>query len=70
MQTKEYTMSRLSPVSWSVEQNARETQMTTRMTEGARRERHEKRESFVFLVRLPPSFLACSRARALLSRSN
>ena len=31
--------------SWSVEQNARDTKMTTRVTEGARRERHEKRES-------------------------
>ena len=45
---------------WSVEQNARDTQMTTRVTEGPRRER------------LPPSFLASRgfaaqrvRARAL-----
>ena len=29
----------VSPFSWSVEQNARDTQMTTRVTEGARRER-------------------------------
>ena len=50
----------VSLFSWSVEQNARDTQMTTRVTEGARRER------------LPPSFLASrgfaaqrSRARAL-----
>ena len=50
----------------SVEQNARDTQMTTRMTEGARRER------LFFLLGLPPSFLASrgfdaqrSRARAL-----
>ena len=52
--------------SWSVEQNARDTQITTRVTEGARRERH------FFLLGLPPSFLASrgfaaerSRARAL-----
>ena len=25
---------------WSIEQNARDTQMTTRVTQGARRERH------------------------------
>ena len=36
----------VSLFSWSVEQNARDTQITTRVTEGARRER------------LPPSFLA------------
>ena len=30
---------------WSVEQNARDKQMTTCMTEGARQERHEKRET-------------------------
>ena len=38
--------------SWSVEQNARDTQMNTRVTEGARRER------LFFLLGLPPSFLA------------
>ena len=50
----------VSLLSWSVEQNARDTQMTTRVTEGARRER------------LLPLFLAsryfaaqCSRARPL-----
>ena len=50
----------VSLFSWSVEQNARDTQITTRVTEGARRER------------LPPSFLASrgvatqrSRARAV-----
>ena len=50
----------VSLFSWSVEQIARDTQLTTRVTEGARRER-------------PPSFLASrgfaaqrSRARALL----
>jgi len=47
----------VSLFSWSVEQNARDTQMTTRVTEGPRRER------------LPPSFLASSplnaHARAL-----
>ena len=35
----------VSLLSWSVEQNARDTQMTTRVTEGARRERHDKRET-------------------------
>ena len=29
----------------SVEQNARDTQMTTRVTKGGSRERHEKRET-------------------------
>ena len=33
----------VSLFSWSVEQNARDTQMTTRVTEGARRERHDAR---------------------------
>ena len=54
------TVRAVSLFSWSVEQNARDTQMTTRVTEGAR------------LERLPPSFLASrgftaqrSRARAL-----
>ena len=36
--------------------------MTTRVTEGARRERHDKRESLFFLLGLPPSFLN-ARAR-------
>ena len=31
----------VSLFSWSVEQNARDTQMTTRVTEDARRERHD-----------------------------
>ena len=51
----------ISLFSWSVEQNARDTQMTTRVTEGARRERP-----------LPPSLFAShgfvaqrSRTRAL-----
>ena len=35
----------VSLFSLSVEQNARDTQMTTRVTEGARRERHDKRET-------------------------
>ena len=46
--------------------------MTTRVTEGARRERHGKRESLFFLLGLPPSFFAScgfaaqrSRARVL-----
>ena len=47
----------VSLFSWSVEQKARDTQMTTRLTEGAR-ERHEKRESLFFLLGLPPPFLA------------
>ena len=63
----------VSLFSWSVEQNARDTQRTTRVTEGARRERHDKREQSLFLLLgLPPSFLASrsfgakrSRARAL-----
>ena len=47
----------VSLFSWSVEENARDTQMTTRETEGARRERHDKRR-LLFLFGLPPSFLA------------
>ena len=35
----------VSLFSWSVEQNAGDTQMTTRVTEGARRERHVSRVS-------------------------
>ena len=35
----------VSLFSLSVEQNARDTQMTTRVTEGARRERHDIRET-------------------------
>ena len=31
----------VSLFSWSVEQNVQNTQMTTRVTEGARRERHD-----------------------------
>ena len=49
-----YTIRAVSLFSWSVDQNARETQMTTRVTEGARQERHDKSFS--------------SRAAALLSR--
>ena len=62
----------VSIFSWSIEQNARDTQMTTRVTEGARWERHDKERLSVFLLGLPPSFLASrgfaaqrSRARAL-----
>ena len=47
----------VSLFSWSVEQIARDTQMTTRVTEGPRRER------FFFLLGLPPSFLASRGAR-------
>ena len=36
----------VSLFSWSVEQNARDTQMTTRVTEDARRERHGCRPQF------------------------
>ena len=36
----------VSLFSWSIEQNARDTQMTTRVTEGARRKKHEKRMQF------------------------
>ena len=43
----------VSLFSWSVEQNARDTQMTTRVTEGARRERHDKRRLFFFSGCLP-----------------
>ena len=56
----------VSLFSWSVQQNARDTQMTTRVSEGARRERRD-----FFLLELPSSFLASrgfaaqrSRARA------
>ena len=42
--------------------------MTTRVTEGARRERHEKRESLFFLLGLPPSFLAFRGLAAQRSR--
>ena len=35
----------VSLFSWSVEQNARDTQMTTRVTEGARRDRHVSRST-------------------------
>ena len=48
----------VSLFSLSVEQNARDKQMTTRATEGARRERRDKRESLFFLLGLRPSFLA------------
>ena len=41
----------------SVEKIARNTQMTTRVTEGARQERPDKRESLFFLLGLPLSFL-------------
>ena len=47
----------VSLFSWSFEQNSRDTQMTTRVTEGARRER------------LPPSFLVSRGFAAKRSRS-
>ena len=43
----------VSIFSWSVEQNARDTQMTTRVTEGARRERHVTLVSRVFAAQRP-----------------
>ena len=46
-----YRLRAVSLFSWSVEQNARDTQMTTRVTEGARW------GSLFFLLGLPPSFL-------------
>ena len=49
----------VSLFSCSVEQSARDTQMTTRVTEGARRERH----SNYFLLGLPPSLLASRVSR-------
>ena len=59
----------VSLFAWSVEKIARNTQMTTRVTEGARRERHDKRESLFFLLGLPPSFLAYSGFAAQRSRA-
>ena len=38
----------VSLFSLSVEENARDTQMTTRVTEGERREGHDKRETTLF----------------------
>ena len=46
---------------------SRGTQMATRVTAGARRERHEKRESQFFLLGLPPSFRASRGFAAELS---
>ena len=51
----------------SLLQNARDTQMTTRVTGGARWERHEKSN---FLLGLPSSFLASRRSRARASSLN
>ena len=53
-----YRLRAVSLFSWSVKQNARDTQMTTRVTEGARRER------------LPPSFLASRVSRLAASPLN
>ena len=56
MMVKEKPLSRLRAVSlfpWSVEQNAQDTQMTTRVTEGARRERHGVRRSTFARARTP-----------------
>ena len=56
----------VSLFSCSVEQSARDTQMTTRVTEGARRERH----SNYFLLGLPPSLLASRVSRLAASPLN
>ena len=56
----------VSLFSWSVEQNARDTQMTTHVTEGARRVRHD---ALFFLLGLPPSFLASRGFAAQRSRA-
>ena len=53
-----YRLRAVSLFSWSVKQNAWDTQMTTRVTEGARRER------------LPPSFLASRVSRLAASPLN
>ena len=42
----------VSLFSWSVKQNARDTQMTMCVTEGARRERHDKREFKTMWMRI------------------
>ena len=61
-----HTLRAVSLFSWCIEQNARDTQTTTRVTEGARRERHEKREAVVSFFF---SGLA-SRDRSTLARTN
>ena len=43
--------------------------MITRVTEGARRERHNKRDTLFFLLVLPPSFLASRGFTAKRSRA-
>ena len=70
--TRPFRLRAVSLFPWSVEQNARDTQMTTRVTEGAGRKRHEIFLLEFFLLGLPPSFLVShglaaqhSRARAL-----
>ena len=42
----------VSLFSWSVDQNARDTQMTTRVTEGARRERHDSSRAAALFSRV------------------
>ena len=44
LSVEEYRLQAVSLLSWSVEQNARDTQMTTRVTGDARRERRLARE--------------------------
>ena len=56
LKRRDHRLRAVSLFSWSVEQNARDTQMTTRVTEDARRER------------LPPSFLASRGFAVQLSR--
>ena len=50
----------VSLFSWSVEQNARDKQMTTRVTEGARRERHDALVSRVSRLRRSTLARACT----------
>ena len=66
--TKCWDNARLRTVSlfcWCVEQNAQDTQMTTRVTEGTRWERHEKGEATLFFFSgRRPRFSLLSDARA------
>ena len=50
----------VSLFSWSVEQNARDTQMTTRVTEDARRERHDALVSRLSRLRRSTLARACT----------
>ena len=60
----------VSLFSLSVEENARDTQMTTRVTEGERREGHDKRETTLFSSRAPALVSRVSRhCRLALARA-